>query len=72
MQTLGAVDNQIWSNSKFKLCLKVQTEEDSNEVIRTPLAAEIVELAGHLQVGNNEIFELFSLHTAGQKLIIQA
>ena len=39
----GVVDSQIWSNSKFKLCLKVQTKEDSNEVIKTPLAAEIVE-----------------------------
>ena len=36
----GVVDNQIWSNSKFRLCLKVQTKEDSKEVIKTPLAAE--------------------------------
>ena len=26
----GQVDDQIWSNSKFKLCLKVQGPEDSN------------------------------------------
>ena len=37
----GVVDGQIWSNSKFKLCLKVQSKEDSNEVLKTPLAAEI-------------------------------
>lgn len=56
----GVVDAQIWSNSKFKLCLKVQTKEDSNEVIKTPLAAEIVEPGrAYLQVGNNEIFDLF-------------
>lgn len=55
----GVVDAQIWSNSKFKLCLKVQTKEDSNEVIKSPLAAEIVEPGrAYFQVGNNEIFEL--------------
>jgi len=64
----GVVDNQIWSNSKFKLCLKVQTKEDSNEVIKTPLAAEIVEPGrAYLQVGNNEIFELFQSAYSGAK-----
>ena len=62
----GVVDNQIWSNSKFKLCLKVQTKEDSNEVIKTPLAAEIVEPGrAYLQVGNNEIFDLFQSAYSG-------
>ena len=37
----GQVDEQIWSNSRFKLCLKVQGPEDSNEVLKSPLAAEI-------------------------------
>jgi S-DNA-T family DNA segregation ATPase FtsK/SpoIIIE len=62
----GVVDNQIWSNSKFKLCLKVQTKEDSNEVLKTPLAAEIKEPGrAYLQVGNNEIFELFQSAYSG-------
>ncbi|MCI3924742.1 type VII secretion protein EssC [Paenibacillus sp. TRM 82003] len=62
----GVVDNQIWSNSKFKLCLKVQTREDSNEVIKTPLAAEIVEPGrAYFQVGNNEIFDLFQSAYSG-------
>lgn len=66
----GVVDNQIWSNSKFKLCLKVQTKEDSNEVIKTPLAAEIVEPGrAYFQVGNNEIFELFQSAFSGAKVI---
>ena len=29
----GQVNEQIWSNSRFKLCLKVQSKEDSNEVL---------------------------------------
>lgn len=39
----GQVNEQIWSNSKFKICLKVQTKEDSNEVLKSPVAAEIKE-----------------------------
>lgn len=62
----GQVSDQIWSNSRFKLCLKVQTQEDSNEVIKSPLAAEIIEPGrAYIQVGNNEIFELFQSAYSG-------
>lgn len=65
----GVVDAQIWSNSKFKLCLKVQTKEDSNEVIKSPLAAEIVEPGrAYFQVGNNEIFELIQSAYSGAEV----
>lgn len=62
----GQVNEQIWSNSRFKLCLKVQGKEDSNEVLKSPLAAEIKEPGrAYLQVGNNEIFELFQSAYSG-------
>lgn len=62
----GQVNEQIWSNSKFKLCLKVQDQSDSNEVLKSPLAAEIREPGrAYLQVGNNEIFELFQSGFSG-------
>ncbi len=62
----GQVNEQIWSNSRFKLCLKVQGPEDSNEVLKSPLAAEIKEPGrAYLQVGNNEIFELFQSAYSG-------
>ncbi len=62
----GVVNDQIWSNSKFKLCLKVQDQRDSNEVLKSPLAAEIKEPGrAYLQVGNNEIFELFQSGYSG-------
>ena len=62
----GQVDEQIWSNSRFKLCLKVQGPEDSNEVLKSPLAAEIKEPGrAYFQVGNNEIFELFQSAYSG-------
>lgn len=62
----GQVNEQIWSNSRFKLCLKVATREDSMEMLRSPLASEIREPGrAYLQVGNNEIFTLFQSAYSG-------
>lgn len=63
----GVVDDQIWSNSKFKLALKVQDVRDSNEILKTADAADIT-LPGraYLQVGNNEIYELFQSAWSGR------
>ena len=62
----GVVNDQIWSNSRFKLCLKVQDKSDSKEVLKSPLAAEIREPGrAYLQVGNNEIFQLFQSAYSG-------
>ncbi len=53
----GVVDDQIWSNSKFKICCKVQTAEDSKEMLRRDDAAYIKESGRfYLQVGYDEIF----------------
>ncbi len=55
----GVVNDQIWSNSRFKICLKVQDRADSTEVIRCPDAASITQTGRfYIQVGYNEIFEL--------------
>ncbi|GGH11036.1 type VII secretion protein EssC [Paenibacillus segetis] len=62
----GVVDDQIWSNSKFKICLKVQDERDSQDVIKRPDAAMIKEPGrAYIQVGNDEIFELFQSTYSG-------
>jgi DNA segregation ATPase FtsK/SpoIIIE-like protein len=62
----GVVDDQIWSNSKFKLALKVANESDSKEVLKTPDAARITQPGrAYLQVGNNEIYELFQSAYSG-------
>ena len=62
----GQVSEEIWSNSRFKICLKVQDQRDSNEVLKSPLAAEIREPGrAYLQVGNNEILELFQSGYSG-------
>lgn len=66
----GVVDDQIWSNSKFKLCLKVADEGDSKEMLKTPDAASIVRPGqAYLQVGNNEIYELFQSAWSGAEYV---
>ena len=64
----GVVDDQIWSNSRFKICLKVANTEDSRELLRRPEAAEIKETGRfYLQVGFNELFELGQSAWSGAK-----
>ncbi len=64
----GVVDDQIWSNSRFKLCLKVADTSDSKEMLKTPDAASITQAGrAYLQVGNNEIYELFQSAWSGAK-----
>lgn len=55
----GIVNDQIRSNSKFGICLKVQATEESNDVINRPDAANL-KRAGqfYMNVGNNEFFTL--------------
>ena len=55
----GIVNDQIRSNSKFGICLKVQDNQDSMDVIKRPDAAKL-RSAGqfYLQVGNDEYFVL--------------
>lgn len=53
----GVVSDQIWSNSRFKICLKVQDASDSTEMIKCPDAAAITKTGRfYLQVGYNEMF----------------
>lgn len=68
----GVVNDQIWSNSRFKVCLKVQDASDSNEVIKRPDAASIKETGRfYLQVGYNELFALGQAAWAGAPYIPQ-
>lgn len=55
----GVVSQEIWSNSRFKICLKVQDKIDSTAVIHRPDAAAIQTTGRfYLQVGYNELFSL--------------
>lgn len=62
----GIIDDQIWSNSRFKIALKVQDANDSKEILKNADAAAItVTGRGYLQVGNNEVYELFQSAWSG-------
>lgn len=62
----GVVDDQIWSNSRFRVCLKVQERADSMDMLKRPDAAELTDTGRFfLQVGYNELFELGQSAWAG-------
>lgn len=55
----GVVNDQIWSNTKFRACLKVQGKSDSMDMLKRPEAAELKHTGRfYLQVGYNEYFAL--------------
>lgn len=62
----GTVDDNIWSNTKFKLCLRVADKQDSNDMLHKPDAAYLTQAGRcYLQVGNDEIYELFQSGWSG-------
>ena len=66
----GVVNDQIWSNSRFRVCLKVQDESDSNEMLKKPDAASLKNVGRfYLQVGYDELFQLGQAAWAGSKYI---
>ena len=66
----GVVDPQIWSNTRFRICMKVQDKSDSNEVIKCPDAAFLKQTGRfYFQVGYNEVFVLGQAAWAGGKYI---
>lgn len=64
----GVVNDQIWSNSRFRICLKVQEKSDSIDVIKCPDAAALRQAGRfYLQVGYNDYFALGQAAWAGTK-----
>ncbi len=62
----GIVDDQIRSNSRFRVCLKVQDSGDSMEMLGRTEAAALVDTGRfYLQVGYNELFEIGQSAWAG-------
>lgn len=64
----GVVNDQIWSNTKFRVCLKVQSEADSKEMLKKGDAAYLKQAGRfYLQVGYDEIFILGQSAWCGAK-----
>lgn len=56
----GVVTDQINSNSRFRICMKVQDVLDSREMLKRSDAARITQPGrAYIRVGEDEIFELF-------------
>ena len=64
----GVVNDQIWSNTRFRVCLKVQDEADSKEMLKKPDAAHISQAGRfYLQVGYDEVYTLGQSGWCGAK-----
>ena len=62
----GVVNDQIEANSTSKIALKMASVQDSNELLKTPDAAQITNPGrGYLKVGENEVYEMFQSGYAG-------
>ncbi len=66
----GVVNEQIWSNTRFRVCLKVASKSDSMEMLKRPEAASIKETGRYyLQVGYDEYFDIGQSGWAGAKYV---
>lgn len=62
----GTVDDKIWSNTRFRLCLRVADRQDSMDMLHRPEAASLTGAGQcYLQVGNDELYELFQAGYGG-------
>lgn len=65
-QPSGVVNDQVWGNARFRICFKFGRDEDSKAVLKRPDAAAIMQPGrAYLQVGENEVFELFQAAWGG-------
>lgn len=62
----GTVDDKIWSNARFRMCLRVQDKQDSMDMLKNGDAAELTAPGQcYLQIGNQEYYELFQAGYCG-------
>ncbi|MEP7288357.1 MAG: FtsK/SpoIIIE domain-containing protein [Chloroflexota bacterium] len=77
-QRPSGVTDQMRANIKFRICLRVETKDESNELLRRPDAAYLpngVPGRGYLQVGNDNLQEIqiaytgddYSLQSTGEE-----
>lgn len=62
----GLVDDQIDSNSRFRICMKVNSIQDSKDIIKKPDAAAITQRGrAYVRIGEDEVYELFQSYWSG-------
>lgn len=68
----GVVNEQIWSNSRTKVCMKVQDKLDSQEILHRPEAAFLKNVGRfYVQCGYNEVFEQVQSAWAGADYVLE-
>lgn len=66
----GVVTDQINSNSRFRICMKVQDVTDSREMLKRPDAAKITQSGrAYYRIGEDEDFGLFQSFYSGAEYI---
>ncbi len=66
----GVVTDQINSNSRFRICMKVQDVADSREMLKRPDAAKITQSGrAYYRIGEDEDFGLFQSFYSGSEYI---
>ena len=62
----GVVDDKIWSNSRFRMCLRVQDRQDSMDMLHRPEASRLTNPGQcYLQIGNGDGMTLFQTGYCG-------
>lgn len=62
----GIVDEQVLSNTRFRICLKTANVGESREMLGTPDASNItVKGRAIVQAGNNEVYEQIQTYWSG-------
>lgn len=64
----GVVDDKIFSNSNFKLCLRVQDRQDSMDMLKRPEASMLTSPGQcYIEIGNNAYFDRFQTAYCGNE-----
>lgn len=63
----GVIDDQIWSNAHFHLCMKVQSTQDSQDMLKKDDAAYLKTTGEcYLQVGLDEVYKKGQIAWSGE------
>ena len=66
----GLVDDQIDSNSRFRICMKVNSVQDSKDILKRPDAAGITQRGrAYVRIGEDELFDLFQSYWSGAQYV---
>jgi DNA segregation ATPase FtsK/SpoIIIE, S-DNA-T family len=63
----GMVTDQMRANMKFRICLRVETPDDSKELLKSPEAAFLPSIAGrgYMQIGNDVLEQIQVAYAGG-------